>query len=44
MQENWDLILTKYGAGLLLTHFVRDIVTPVSRMISVLRLVGNSAL
>ncbi|KAM5579485.1 hypothetical protein ABKV19_009325 [Rosa sericea] len=28
MKENWDLILTKYGAGLLLTHFVRDIVTP----------------
>nr|XP_011467403.1 PREDICTED: aminopeptidase M1-like [Fragaria vesca subsp. vesca] len=28
MKENWDLILTKYGAGMLLTHFVRDIVTP----------------
>ncbi|VVA24005.1 PREDICTED: aminopeptidase [Prunus dulcis] len=27
-EENWDLILSKYGAGLLLTHFVRDIVTP----------------
>lgn len=28
LKENWDLILTKYGAGMLLTHFVRDIVTP----------------
>ncbi|XP_016649348.1 PREDICTED: aminopeptidase M1-like isoform X1 [Prunus mume] len=28
LKENWDLILSKYGAGLLLTHFVRDIVTP----------------
>lgn len=27
LKENWDLILSKYGAGLLLTHFVRDIVT-----------------
>ncbi|KAM1016828.1 hypothetical protein EV2_047476 [Malus domestica] len=28
LKENWDLILTKYGAGMLLTHFVKDIVTP----------------
>ncbi|XP_024180659.1 aminopeptidase M1 isoform X2 [Rosa chinensis] len=27
-KENWELILTKYGAGLLLTRFVRDVVTP----------------
>ncbi|KAB2620203.1 aminopeptidase M1-like [Pyrus ussuriensis x Pyrus communis] len=28
VKKNWDLILTKYSAGMLLTHFVRDIVTP----------------
>ncbi|XP_059641854.1 aminopeptidase M1-like [Cornus florida] len=27
-KENWDLILNKYGAGMLLTRFVRDIITP----------------
>ncbi|CAK9179920.1 unnamed protein product [Ilex paraguariensis] len=28
LKENWDLILQKWGAGMLLAHFVRDIVTP----------------
>ncbi|KAJ4836841.1 hypothetical protein Tsubulata_018469 [Turnera subulata] len=28
LKENWDLILKRYGDGLLITHFVRDIVTP----------------
>ncbi|XP_050380494.1 aminopeptidase M1-like [Argentina anserina] len=28
MKDNWDRILTKYGAGLLLSHFIREIVTP----------------
>ncbi|XP_038707598.1 aminopeptidase M1-like isoform X2 [Tripterygium wilfordii] len=28
LKENWDLILKRHGDGMLLTHFVRDIVTP----------------
>ncbi|KZV34117.1 hypothetical protein F511_42888 [Dorcoceras hygrometricum] len=28
LKENWDLIMKKWGGGFLLTHFVRDIVTP----------------
>lgn len=28
LKENWDLILNKYGDGLLITHFIRDIITP----------------
>ncbi|KAK4479549.1 hypothetical protein RD792_015066 [Penstemon davidsonii] len=27
-KEKWDLILKKWGAEMLLTHFVRDIITP----------------
>lgn len=30
MQENWDLILKRWGTEMLLTHFIRDIITPVS--------------
>ncbi|XP_073141119.1 aminopeptidase M1-like [Henckelia pumila] len=28
LKENWDLIMKKWGGGMLITHFVRDIVTP----------------
>lgn len=28
LKDNWDLILNKYGDGLLITHFIRDIITP----------------
>ncbi|XP_065866554.1 aminopeptidase M1-like, partial [Euphorbia lathyris] len=27
LKENWDLILNKYGAALLITHFIRDIIS-----------------
>ena len=30
MQERWDIILGKYGSGMLLTHFISDIVSPVT--------------
>ncbi|KAK6911934.1 Aminopeptidase N-like, N-terminal domain, partial [Dillenia turbinata] len=29
-KENWDLILKKWGDGMLLTHFIRDMILPVS--------------
>ncbi|KAF2323598.1 hypothetical protein GH714_036269 [Hevea brasiliensis] len=28
LKENWDQILRKYGAALLITHFIRDIISP----------------
>uniref|UniRef100_A0A2C9UXB4 Alpha-aminoacylpeptide hydrolase n=1 Tax=Manihot esculenta TaxID=3983 RepID=A0A2C9UXB4_MANES len=28
LKENWDKILRKYGAALLITHFIRDIISP----------------
>ncbi|TXG68455.1 hypothetical protein EZV62_003390 [Acer yangbiense] len=30
LKENWDQILKKYGSGMLLHYFVREIVTPLS--------------
>ncbi|KAK3220437.1 hypothetical protein Dsin_014407 [Dipteronia sinensis] len=30
LKENWDRILKKYGSGMLLHYFVREIVTPLS--------------
>ncbi|KAJ7951558.1 Aminopeptidase [Quillaja saponaria] len=30
LKENWEKILTKYGAGHLLHYFIRDIITPFS--------------
>ena len=32
LQENWDLILARYGAEMLLTHFINSIVPLVSSM------------
>ncbi|XP_022715192.1 aminopeptidase M1-like isoform X2 [Durio zibethinus] len=28
LKENWNVIINKYGAGLLLTHFIRNVITP----------------
>ncbi|XP_042022611.1 aminopeptidase M1-like [Salvia splendens] len=28
LKENWDLIVTRWGTEMLLTHFIRDIITP----------------
>lgn len=32
MQENWELIFNKYGGGILIHHFITDIVTLVSNL------------
>lgn len=38
MQENWQQILNKYGSGILLHHFVRGVVTLVSNLLVICRL------